>query len=149
MRLLLHPLQYCLWDHFKQLSAMETRRIMNLAHLLADLVGNFVVSLSVLKVIEFSDMRTMTPKVILHFRIFFKIFLTKYDDEVVLSAFKRIASTPELEGLRVKLSVFLHQHLVKGLVQASDSGISDDERMMLMRRFAMVKKAMESNSSVF
>ena len=128
---------------------METRRIMNLAHLLADLVGNFVVSLSVLKVIEFSDMRTMTPKVILHFRIFFKIFLTKYDDEVVLSAFKRIASTPELEGLRVKLSVFLHQHLVKGLVQASDSGISDDERMMLMRRFAMVKKAMESNSSVF
>ena len=129
---------------------METRRIMNLAHLLADLVANFVVSLSLLKVVEFSDMRAMTPKVILHFRIFFKVLLTKYDNEVVLSAFKRIASSLELEGMRVKLSVFLHHHVVKGLLQASDSGGGlDDEQTMLMKKVMMVKKAMESNSSVF
>jgi ABC-type arginine transport system ATPase subunit len=55
-------LQYCLWDHFKQLNSMETRQIMNLAYLLADLVAKFVVSLAVLKVVEFSDMWAMTLK---------------------------------------------------------------------------------------
>jgi hypothetical protein len=114
---------------------------MNLAYLLADLVANFVVSLSVLKVVEFSDMRAMTPKAILHFRIFFKILLTKYENESVLGVFKRIASGPELEGMRVKLLVFLHHHLVKGS--------ANDEQMLLVKKVAMVKKALESSSSVF
>eukprot|EP00250_Pteridium_aquilinum_P008362 c17886_g1_i3 orf=144-2522(+) len=140
-------LQYCLWDHFKQLSSMETRRLANLAHLLADLIAKFSLSLSVLKVVEFADTKTMTPKAVLFFRIFLRVLLTGFSDEIVLNAFMRIASSQELEDLRIKLSVFLHQHLIKG-TQGKGSHATDNEDTLILRRFAMVKKAMATLSTL-
>lgn len=138
-------LQYCLWDHFKQLTSMETRRLSNLANLLADLIAKFTLSLSVLKVVEFGDAKTMTPNAVLFFSVFLRALLTGYNDEVVSGAFSRIASAQELEGLRLKLSVFLRQHLMKG-VQVNGSHDTDEENSLLLRRLIMARKAMASSS---
>ena len=43
-------LQYCLWDHFKEVVDMEPRRAANLAHFLATLIASFGLSFSVCKV---------------------------------------------------------------------------------------------------
>ncbi|MCO5609437.1 hypothetical protein L7F22_063663 [Adiantum nelumboides] len=130
-------LQYCLWDHFKQLGSMETRRLANLAHLLADLIATFSLSISVLKVVEFADLKTMTPKAILFYCITLRVLLTAYNDEVVRNVFLRIASAQELEGLRLKLSVFIHQHLMKG--------VADKDSECLIKRIALAKRAMAAS----
>jgi hypothetical protein len=43
-------LQYCVWDHYKQLSMMDLRRSANLARFLASVIASFALSLSLLKV---------------------------------------------------------------------------------------------------
>ncbi|KAH7427309.1 hypothetical protein KP509_10G038400 [Ceratopteris richardii] len=140
-------LQYCLWDHFKQLGSMETRRLANLAHLLADLIATFSLSLAVLKVVEFGDSKAMIPRAILFYSITLKVLLTAYSDDVVRNVFARIATSQELEGLRLKLSVFLCQHVMKGL-QKKESNLSDKNNLLLLKRFALAKKAMTSTSVI-
>ena len=46
-------LQYCLWDQFKQAEQTDMRRLINLAHLTAQLIATFTISLSVLKVMYY------------------------------------------------------------------------------------------------
>lgn len=43
-------LQYCLWDQFKQADQADMRRLINLAHLTGQLIANFTLSSSILKV---------------------------------------------------------------------------------------------------
>lgn len=51
-------LQYCVWDHYKQLSTMDLRLSANLARFLASVIASFALSLSLLKVkIRFATVR--------------------------------------------------------------------------------------------
>jgi len=43
-------LQYCLWDQFKLVEQTDMRRLINLAHLTAQLIASFTLSASILKV---------------------------------------------------------------------------------------------------
>lgn len=43
-------LQYCLWDQFKLVEQTDMRRLINLAHLTAQLIASFTLSATILKV---------------------------------------------------------------------------------------------------
>ncbi|KAL1074086.1 hypothetical protein V6Z11_D11G266300 [Gossypium hirsutum] len=92
-------LQYCLWDHFKELDSMPLLRSMHLAKFMAEMVASFTLSLAVLKTVEWSDPQMLSPKKIMHFRMLFEAIF-EYPDKIIWNMFTRIAVTPELETLR-------------------------------------------------
>lgn len=140
-------LQYCLWDHFKQLDSMEMRRLANLARFLADLIGSFSLSLAVLKAVDFTDSAVLTSKVMMHFRILFETLFTQHSDNDIWNIFTRIASPPELENLRNGLELFIHQHLTKNDLTGTQFGPTETTSL-IVNKIKVVKKALANVSGV-
>uniref|UniRef100_A0A0E0KYF9 MI domain-containing protein n=1 Tax=Oryza punctata TaxID=4537 RepID=A0A0E0KYF9_ORYPU len=128
-------LQYCIWDHFKELDNMELNRSMNLAKLVAEMLANFTLSLATLKVVKNLALEVI-PKRIIHFRMLFETLLQK-DDAVVWNAFTRIAGLPELEILRDGIVLFIKQHVIA-------KGTGKD----LASKFKIAKKALDNTAGV-
>lgn len=105
-------LQFCIWDHFKELESMQLLRSMHLAKFIAEMVGSFTLSLAVLKSVELSDVTQLTPKRIMHFRMLFEA-LFEYPDEVLWNSLTRVAVSPELETLRHGIEFFIREYVVK------------------------------------
>ncbi|XP_050212543.1 uncharacterized protein LOC126664278 [Mercurialis annua] len=107
-----YTLQYCLWDHFKELESTQLLRSMHLAKFVAEMVTSFSLSLSALKSAELGDAAQLTPKRIMHFRMIFES-LFEYPDKLVWNAFTRVAINPELESLRDDIEFFIREYVVK------------------------------------
>ncbi|KAK7265179.1 hypothetical protein RJT34_32795 [Clitoria ternatea] len=105
-------LQFCLWDHLKELESMPLMRSMHLAKFVAEMVASFTLSLAVLKTVDLNDITLLTPKRIMHFRILFEA-LFEYPENLVWNMFTRAAVTPELEGLRQGMEFFMKEYVVK------------------------------------
>ncbi|XP_062180951.1 uncharacterized protein LOC133885278 isoform X2 [Phragmites australis] len=129
-------LQYCIWDHFKELDNMELSRSMNLAKLVAEMLSNFALSLATLKVVNLANPVEMTPERITHFQILFETLLQK-DDAVVWNVFTRIAGLPELEILRDGIVLFIKQRV-----------IDKDTVKDLASKFKIAKKALDNTAGV-
>jgi nucleolar MIF4G domain-containing protein 1 len=129
-------LQYCIWDHFKELDNMEPNRSMNLAKLVAEMFSNFTLSLATLKVVNLANPVEMTPERIAHFQVLFETLLQK-DDALVWNVFSRIAGLPELEILRDGIVLFIKQHVI-----AEDTGKD------LASKFKIAKKALDNTAGV-
>ncbi|PQQ05042.1 nucleolar MIF4G domain-containing protein 1 [Prunus yedoensis var. nudiflora] len=50
-------LQFCLWDHFKDLESIQLTRSMHLAKFVAEMVSSFTLSLAVLKTVDLADIK--------------------------------------------------------------------------------------------
>ncbi|KAE8663121.1 MIF4G domain and MA3 domain-containing protein isoform 1 [Hibiscus syriacus] len=127
-------LQYCLWDHFKELDSMPLLRSMHLAKFLAEMVSSFTLSLAVLKTVEWSDPQMLSPKRIMHFRMLFEAIFN-YPDKVIWNMFTRIAVTPELETLRQGMEFFIKEYVVKSNKKVND-------------KFKVAKKALNNTEGV-
>lgn len=127
-------LQYCLWDHFKELDSMPLLRSMHLAKFMAEMVASFTLSLAVLKTVEWSDPQMLSPKKIMHFRMFFEAIF-EYPDKVIWNMFTRIAVTPELETLRQGMEFFIKEYVVKTNKKVND-------------KFKLAKKALNNTEGV-
>ncbi|KAE8699220.1 MIF4G domain and MA3 domain-containing protein isoform 1 [Hibiscus syriacus] len=127
-------LQYCLWDHFKELDSMPLLRSMHLAKFLAEMVASFTLSLAVLKTVEWSDPQMLSPKRIMHFRMLFEAIF-EYPDKVMWNMFTRIAVTPELETLRQGMEFFIKEYVVKTNKKVND-------------KFKVAKKALKNTEGV-
>ncbi|KAF8043637.1 hypothetical protein BT93_A1834 [Corymbia citriodora subsp. variegata] len=104
-------LQFCLWDHFKELESMQLSRSMHLAKFVAEMVASFTLSLSLLKAVDFSDARQLTAKRIIHFRMLFEVMLEQ-PDSLIWNVFTRVAVSPELETLRFGIEFFIREYVV-------------------------------------
>ncbi|XP_047962464.1 nucleolar MIF4G domain-containing protein 1 [Salvia hispanica] len=104
-------LQYCLWDHFKELESMTLLRSMHLAKFTARMIENFSLSLAVLKAVDLSDPANLTSKRIMHFRMLFEAIF-EFSDKKVWNIFTRIAVTPEYEALRSGIELFISKYVV-------------------------------------
>jgi len=129
-------LQYCIWDHFKELDNMEPNRSMNLAKLVAEMLSNFTLSLATLKIVNLANPVEMTPERIAHFQVLFETLLQK-DDALVWNVFTRIAGLPELEILRDGIVLFIKQHV-----------IAEDTGKALANKFKIAKKALDNTAGV-
>ncbi|CAN6465028.1 unnamed protein product [Victoria cruziana] len=131
-------LQYCIWDHFKQLDSMELRRSVNLARFVAEMLASFSLSLALLKVVEFSDPKTLTPKRVMHFRLLLESIF-EYADDQIWNIFTRIAGIPELEALREGIQFFLKRYVV---------GMATEKGPFLVRQFKIAKKALHNVAGI-
>ncbi|KAI6697028.1 hypothetical protein NL676_017147 [Syzygium grande] len=104
-------LQFCLWDHFKELESMQLLRSMQLAKFVAEMVASFTLSLSLLKTVDFSDARQLTAKRIIHFRVLFEAMFEQ-PDSLIWNVFTRVAVSPELETLRFGIEFFIREYVV-------------------------------------
>ncbi|XP_035545661.1 nucleolar MIF4G domain-containing protein 1-like [Juglans regia] len=105
-------LQFCLWDHFKELELMQHTRSLHLAKFAAEMLASFTLSLAVLKSVELGDIRQLTPRRIMHFRMLFEA-LFEYSDKLIWNIFTRVAVTPDLESLRHGIEFFIKEYIVK------------------------------------
>ncbi|CAA0818758.1 MIF4G domain-containing protein / MA3 domain-containing protein [Striga hermonthica] len=106
-------LQYCLWDHFKELESMSLMRSMHLSKFTAEMIASFSLSLAVLKAVDLNDPMHLTSKRIMHFRMLFEAIF-EFSDKIVWNIFTRIAVTPEYEHLRSGLEFFIRNYVVNG-----------------------------------
>ncbi|XP_059646488.1 uncharacterized protein LOC132293158 [Cornus florida] len=123
-------LQYCLWDHFKELESMQLIRSMHLSKFVAEMVSSFTLSISFLKVIELGDTMQLSPKRIMHFRMLFEAIF-EHSDSLIWNIFTRIAVTPEYESLRSGIEFFIKKYVVSG-------------EESLEKKFKVAKKALNN-----
>ncbi|KAI5427716.1 hypothetical protein KIW84_032938 [Lathyrus oleraceus] len=127
-------LQFCLWDHFKELESMPLLRSINLAKFVAEMAAAFTLSLAVLKTVDLSDIPQLTPRRIMHFRILFETIF-EYSETVVWKIFTRIAGTPELESFRQGIEFFIKEYILK-----TNKAVS--------QKFKLAKKALNNIEGV-
>ncbi|RYR04407.1 hypothetical protein Ahy_B06g084130 isoform C [Arachis hypogaea] len=127
-------LQFCIWDHFKELDSMQLMRSMHLAKFVAEMVSSFTLSLAVLKTVELSDLNLLSPRRVMHFRMLFEAIF-EYPDSTVWNVFTRVAVAPELEGLRQGIEFFGKEYIVKS-------------NKDLNQKFKLVKRALNNVEGV-
>lgn len=91
---------------------MQLIRSMNLAKFVAETIASFTLSLAVLKSVDLSDVRLLTPKRIMHFRMLFDSIFER-PDKLIWNVFTRVAVNPELEPLRSGMLFFIKEYMIK------------------------------------
>ncbi|XP_009946603.1 PREDICTED: nucleolar MIF4G domain-containing protein 1, partial [Leptosomus discolor] len=132
--------QFSLWDKIRDLENLSDTAISNLVSLLAHLIRTKSLPLSVLKVIEFSELDK--PKV-RFLRQVLSMLLLKTDPEELSDIFVRISDNPNLGMLREGLKLFLTHFLLKN-VQAQKSA---EEASLLKERVELATKALQAKES--
>ncbi|CAM4523831.1 nucleolar MIF4G domain-containing protein 1 [Caretta caretta] len=132
--------QFSIWDKIRDLGNLSTTTFSNLVSLLAHLLKTKSLSLSVFKVVEFSELDK--PKV--HFlRQVLYILLIKTDLEELTSIFGRLTDNPKLGMLREGLKLFLSHFFLKN-VQAHKSA---EEASLLKERVELVSRTLQARES--
>ncbi|XP_039693009.1 nucleolar MIF4G domain-containing protein 1 [Pteropus medius] len=102
--------QFSIWDKFRDLENLPATNFSNLVHLVAHLLKTKSLPLSILKVVEFSELDK--PRV--HFlRKVLHILLTETEVEDLGVIFTRVADNPKLGVLREGLKLFISHFLLK------------------------------------
>uniref|UniRef100_V9KM10 Nucleolar MIF4G domain-containing protein 1 n=1 Tax=Callorhinchus milii TaxID=7868 RepID=V9KM10_CALMI len=132
--------QFTMWDRFRDLENMTTVTTTNLVNLLVHLLSRKVLSLSIFKVIEFSELDK--PKVKFLRQILVKMLL-ELEPEELTSVFQRISGIPKLAMLREGLKLFITHFLLKN---ASNLG-SSQEANLLKEHVDLAKKALQAKDA--
>ncbi|XP_064301094.1 nucleolar MIF4G domain-containing protein 1 [Phalacrocorax carbo] len=132
--------QFSIWDKIRDLENLSATAISNLVSLLAHLLRTKSLPLSVLKVIEFSELDK--PKV-RFLRQVLSTLLIKADAEEISDIFVRVSDNPKLGLLREGLKLFLTHFVLKN-VQAQKSA---EETSLLKERVELATKALQAKES--
>lgn len=106
---------------------------MHLAKFVAEMVGSFTLSLAVLKTVDLVDIKQLTAKRTMYFRMLFEAIF-EYPDSLIWNIFTRVAVSPELESLRHGIEFF-----IKYIVEANKA---------LKEKFKLAKKALSNVEGV-
>ena len=128
--------QLAFWDAFKQLEEFKPQRILNLAELLAHLVSSFALSLSVLKVVEFSQLDN--GGVCFFNALFHRILLrggrSKNASRSVLKVFLRLGKSSDFLATSSGIELFFHHHLYTA------TSNDEEDAALLKKRCKAVKE---------
>lgn len=103
-------IQFAVWDKIRELSVMTSAQLSNLAHLLAHLFTQQALAISVLKVIEFSEMDKTCVRFLR--QILLKLLL--HDSERDIEAvFIKAAKSPNLHLFREGIRLFMQHFMLK------------------------------------
>ncbi|KAL4145795.1 hypothetical protein PRNP1_011671 [Phytophthora ramorum] len=127
--------QLAFWDIFKQIESLKPRRLYNQAQMLAGLILSSSLSLSCLKVIDFTQLE---EKSILFLRVLMEEILKVESELEMAQAFQRLLQTKKAQLTIDGLAVFFHQHLT------SFRGEPDPKtRTLLKKRVKSVKSLLD------
>ncbi|XP_010226161.1 PREDICTED: nucleolar MIF4G domain-containing protein 1 [Tinamus guttatus] len=129
--------QFSIWDKIRDLGNLSATAVSNLVSLLVHLLRTKSLPLSVLKVIEFSELDKPNVRFL---RQVLSMLLIKADAEDLHDIFGRISENPKLGMLREGLKLFLSHFLLKN-VEAHKSG---EEADLLKERVELASKALQS-----
>ncbi|KAI5934602.1 Nucleolar MIF4G domain-containing protein 1 [Manis javanica] len=133
--------QFSIWDKFRDLENLPATTFSNLVHLVAHLLKTKSLPLSILKVVEFSELDK--PRV--HFlREVLYILLMETEVEDLGLIFARVSDNPKLGMLREGLKLFISHFLVKG-VQAHRGA---EEAGVLRERADLTTKALQGKAAL-
>ncbi|XP_063497832.1 nucleolar MIF4G domain-containing protein 1 isoform X3 [Symphalangus syndactylus] len=133
--------QFSIWDKFRDLENLPAMNFSNLVHLVAHLLKTKSLSLSILKVVEFSELDK--PRV--HFlRKVLSILLVETEVEDLSLIFTRVSDNPKLGMLREGLKLFISHFLLKN-AQAHRSA---HEANMLRERADLATKCLQGKASL-
>ncbi|XP_012641726.2 nucleolar MIF4G domain-containing protein 1 [Microcebus murinus] len=131
--------QFSIWDKFRDLENLPATNFSNLVHLVAHLLKTKSLSLSILKVVEFSELDK--PRV--HFlRKVLSILLMETEVEDLGLIFARVSDNPKLGMLREGLKLFISHFLLKN-AQAHKSAA---EANMLRERADLATKSLQGKA---
>ncbi|XP_075406294.1 nucleolar MIF4G domain-containing protein 1 isoform X2 [Tenrec ecaudatus] len=133
--------QFSLWDKFRELENLPATNFSNLLHLVANLLKTKSLPLSILKVIEFSELDK--PRV--HFlRKVLRTLLIETEVEDLGLIFTRVSDNPKLGLLREGLKLFISHFLLKN-VQAPKSA---EDTALLRERADLAIKSLQGKSAL-
>ncbi|PNJ31244.1 NOM1 isoform 1 [Pongo abelii] len=133
--------QFSIWDKFRDLENLPATNFSNLVHLVAHLLKTKSLSLSILKVVEFSELDK--PRV--HFlRKVLSILLMETEVEDLSLIFTRVSDNPKLGMLREGLKLFISHFLLKN-AQAHRSA---DEANMLRAKADLATRCLQGKASL-
>uniref|UniRef100_UPI00398E9E52 nucleolar MIF4G domain-containing protein 1 n=1 Tax=Pristiophorus japonicus TaxID=55135 RepID=UPI00398E9E52 len=133
--------QFSMWDRFRELKSMANVATTNLVHLLVHLLNRKGVSLSIFKVIEFSELDK--PKVRFLRQVLHKLLVDTEPEELV-TIFQRISGIPKLAMLREGLKLFITHFLLKN---ASSLGTAEQANL-LKERVDIAEKALQTKDTL-
>nr|XP_060485408.1 nucleolar MIF4G domain-containing protein 1 [Panthera onca] len=133
--------QFSIWDKFRDLENLPATNVSNLVHLVAHLLKTKSLPLSILKVVEFSELDK--PRV--HFlRKVLYMLLMETEVEDLASIFARVADSPKLGTLREGLKLFISHFLVKSV----QTHASAEEASVLRERADLSTKSLQGQASL-
>ncbi|XP_006002233.1 nucleolar MIF4G domain-containing protein 1 [Latimeria chalumnae] len=132
--------QFSMWDKFRDLGSLTSTAFANLVLLLTHLLKRRSLSLSVFKVIEFSELDK--PRVRLLRQVLQKL-LMETDTEELTDIFGRISGIPKLGMLREGLKLFISHFLLKNTSKFR----SAEEASILKEHADIAAKALQAKES--
>ncbi|XP_071071477.1 nucleolar MIF4G domain-containing protein 1 isoform X1 [Dasypus novemcinctus] len=133
--------QFSIWDKFRDLENLPATNFSNLVHLVAHLLKTKSLPLSILKVIEFSELdkpRVLFLRKVLH------LLLMETEVEDLGLIFARVSDNPKLGMLREGLKLFISHFLLKN-VQAHKN---PEEANILKERADIATKSLQGKASL-
>ncbi|XP_039201606.1 nucleolar MIF4G domain-containing protein 1 [Crotalus tigris] len=132
--------QFCIWDKIRNLGSLSTAAFSNLVHLVTHLLKTKSLSLTVFKVIEFSDLDK--PKVHFLRQVLSALFL-KTEQEDLNYIFEKLSDNPKLGMLHEGLKLFLTHFLMKNIQAHTDV----KEGALLREKIDLVTKTLKAKES--
>lgn len=114
---------------------------MNLAKFVSEMLCSFTMSISILKTVDFTDPKKLTPRWIVHFRMLFEMIFEKTDANV-WNVFSRVATIPEQEVLSQNFEFFIKKFVI------SNNSSSSEIKKSLAGKFKITMKALHNTSGV-
>ncbi|XP_042639328.1 nucleolar MIF4G domain-containing protein 1 [Orycteropus afer afer] len=133
--------QFGIWDKFRDLENLPATNFSNLFHLVAHLLKTKSLPLSILKVIEFSELDK--PRVHFLRKVLYMLLMETEVEDLVL-IFGRVSDNPKLGMLREGLKLFISHFLLKN-AQAHKSA---EEANLLKERADLATKSLQGKSSL-
>ncbi|XP_062955499.1 nucleolar MIF4G domain-containing protein 1 [Cynocephalus volans] len=133
--------QFSVWDKYRDLENLPAAQLSNFVHLVAHLLKTKSLPLSILKVVEFSELDK--PRV--HFlRKVLNMLLMETEVEDLGLIFARVSENPKLGMLREGLKLFISHFLLRS-AQAHKSA---DETSVLRERANLATKSLQGKASL-
>ncbi|KAJ8712571.1 hypothetical protein PYW07_005413 [Mythimna separata] len=136
-------IQFSVWDKIKELDSISKQSLTNLAQFLIHLIMEKGLPLSVLKVIQFSELNKHTVRFM---RQILLSIIMNADFSSSLEVFHRIAKPPKLHMFRESIRLFIQHFLVKNTGKKSEV-LSEEEMATLKERAREVDKILTLHES--
>ncbi|XP_068617603.1 nucleolar MIF4G domain-containing protein 1 homolog [Battus philenor] len=136
-------IQFSVWDKIKEMETLSKQGLTNLAQFLIHLIMGKGLPLSVLKIIQFSD---LNKKSVRFMRQILLAVIMNDDLQATLEVFQRISKSPKLHMFRESLRLFIQHFLIKNAGKKS-AVLSEEEMETLRERVAEVEKILTIHES--
>lgn len=132
--------KFSCWDKIRNLSSMTLAQLKHFATFITHLIQHGGMAISVLKIIEFSEL----DKTSLQFMRYVMISLLLCGDEQFTQVFQRISPSVQLTPFKDSLRLFMQHFLLKNIKKIN---LSPEDDVLLMKRIRLADELFSNSKS--